>query len=191
MYNGNYKNDQEHAIELSKYLLDYLNNDMKKGQLISTEMLSEQLSIMFDQKCGIDCLLEKDNETVAGVALRIQQHQDKNWRTFTVRYERSSGAKTEFYKRYMELYGDRMAFYPHYTIQAYYDRGNNLIGCAVAQTKLIYDVITNKGEYDHFNAIYHSGTNVYLQTNRKDNNKFIVVPYDSLIGNGFKELEVA
>lgn len=73
-----------------------------------------------------------------GIACRVQWERD--YRTFTIRISRPSGAETEYQKRLSVLKRrDEGFLYPYWTIQAYLDRpGGTLLSVAVAKTTELY-----------------------------------------------------
>jgi len=98
-YNGDFDNDFETATEFGNIIIPVLNSHLKNNaEVIHTEHLKEIVAQLLDQYSGIDGILKMDNN-IAGVALRVQQHSNKNWGTFTIRYSRSTGTETEYSKR--------------------------------------------------------------------------------------------
>lgn len=171
MYNGEFKNDFNVASELGNILLPVLNKYFKKGNVIHTEHLGESVANLLDKYSGIDGLFISDKD-ISGVALRVQQHSQRNWETFTIRYRRHTGTLTEYEKRKKQIYNsnDRV-FYPHYTCQAYFSGDNILLGGAFCVTKELFDIAI---KYEPFNQC----DTVYIQTNSSDGNTFIVVPFN-------------
>jgi len=172
-YNGNFKNDFDYATELGKKLLPILNSKLKRGYIVETENLNDIVSKWLDIYSGIDGLL-MDEKDVSGIALRIQEHSSKNWETFTIRYERSTGSETEYIKRKRQIY-NKQCFYPHYTCQAYFSNEGELLGGAFCLTKDLYDVLLKNEPFT-----YNKTNNIYLERNNSDNNIFIVVPFKQL-----------
>ena len=65
----------------------------------------------------------------------------KAWDTFTVRFKRKSGAKTEYQKRAEAILNNRGYLYPYLTIQAYLNKrgdATSLLSCGVVKTKDLY-----------------------------------------------------
>lgn len=59
-----------------------------------------------------------------------------NYKTFTIRYRRASGAVTEYAKRLAAIRGNDGALYPYLTIQAYADKREqgHLLSYAIVKT---------------------------------------------------------
>lgn len=120
-----------------------------KGELISTELEGGKLAEIFDTCAGIDAVhVWRGN--VRGVAVRVQW--GNNYKTFTIRYKRHTGAPTEYAKRLAAIRGNDGALYPYLTIQAYADKRNNgsLLGYAVVKTSDLYQYVEgrlNEGGY--------------------------------------------
>jgi hypothetical protein len=175
-YNGNYINDFSVATTMGEMLIEVLNTKFKPSyNLIHTEGLNDFIARLLDKYSGIDALL-KNEKDLAGVALRIQKHSEKNWKTFTIRYSRHTGTETEYEKRKRQIYNSYPSFYPHYTCQAYYSSDNTLLGGAFVPTKDLFDIAK---QYEPFNT----NSTVYIQKNTSDNNTFIVVPFSEFKEN--------
>ncbi len=86
------------------------------GELMQMEGRPDmELATMLDMKAGIDGWNIHTNG-LRGIASRIQAGAD--WRTFTIRESRDSGAETEFEKRKRAIESNEW-LYPAITIQAY------------------------------------------------------------------------
>lgn len=84
-------------------------------KIFSVECYTDkEIAVFLDTLAGIDAWARTNNE-VRGIALRVQPI--KCWETFTIRYSRPSGAKTEYFKRVKAI--ESGALYPYYTLQAY------------------------------------------------------------------------
>lgn len=93
-----------------------------------------------DQLAGID-LWYFNSLGVRGIANRIQ-FGDKNWKTFTIRKNRESKAKTEYEKRSNAIKKEWL--YPVLTIQGYFnEQTNKILGFAIAKTKDVLWMIDN------------------------------------------------
>lgn len=107
--------------------------------LTQVEGKNNEVCKMLDISCGVDYLLHSEKSAlVLGIASRIQY--DKNYRTFTVRKERESGALTEYEKRKQAI--SIGAIYPYYTMQAYMN-DNKVSGLAITKTADLIDFIKN------------------------------------------------
>lgn len=113
------------------------------GEIIAVESVADKgMATMLDQRSGIDAWHLSQDGRVRGVASRVQW-TDKPWNTFTVRYSRDSGAKTEYEKRKLDIESDAGWLYPHITVQAYIAgskaSGGELLSVAVIKTKSLID----------------------------------------------------
>lgn len=109
------------------------------GEIIPVESVADKgMATMLDQRSGIDAWHLSQDGRVRGVASRVQW-TDKPWNTFTVRYSRDSGAKTEYEKRKIDIESDAGWLYPHMTVQAYIGgdktSGGDLLSVAVIKTR--------------------------------------------------------
>lgn len=118
-----------------------------KGDLIDIETKDTHLAKMFDQYAGIDAIQVVNNQLRA-VAIRVQW--GKSWDTFTIRYKRKSGTKTEYQKRAEAILNDRGYLYPYLTIQAYLDKrgeATRILSCGVVKTKDLYQYMFKNMPY--------------------------------------------
>jgi hypothetical protein len=172
MYTGEFFNDFGVASELGNKILPVLNERLKRGEVIHTEHLNEIVAKMLDIYSGIDAIFKHETE-IAGVALRVQQHSERNWETFTIRYSRNTGAETEYKKS-----KNNNQFYPHYTCQVYMGKDNCLIGGGFCLTKDLFDIAAS---YEPFVTKLPGLTlrlpPVYVNVNASDGNTFVVVPF--------------
>ena len=112
-----------------------------KGDLVNIETNDSQLANMFDQYSGVDAF-QIINKQLRGVAIRVQW--GNAWNTFTIRFKRSSGTKTEYQKRCEAIFTDVGYLYPYLTIQAYLDtRGEatRILSCCAIKTKDLYQYL--------------------------------------------------
>lgn len=146
-----------------------------KGDLISIELENAKLSKMFDQYSGIDAFQLIDNK-LRSVALRMQKCQNRAWDTFTIRYKRSTGARTEYEKRTEAVFSDKGFMYPYLTIQAYYnDDTSSLLSFGVVKTEDLYKYIVM------------NMPNIKKRT-VSDGNEMLVVSFKELKNKGVKIL---
>lgn len=141
MYN-HWKVDLSDSVKAISKIKDTILPNLISGEIISIEETQNEILLMFDKYSGID-YLRKDNNGLQGIASRVQfgKEDDKApiaWNTFTIRYERDSGAKTEYEKRMYQI--KHGYFYPAYTLQAYFDnrKDMNLLSVAVVKTVELY-----------------------------------------------------
>lgn len=117
------------------------------GELIPTETLyKNEIFKKLDIHSGIDAWQLNSIHGIRGIASRVQWG-NMAWNTFTIRYVRSSGAKTEYEKRLWAVKSNGGWIYPYYTVHAYInERGGNgtLMSAAITKTKDLY-IFTEKG----------------------------------------------
>ncbi len=154
------------------------------GKLIPMEgKVDSNLAQLFDLNSGIDCWHFSANGQMRGIASRIQW-TDRNWKTFTVRYSRKSGTRTEYDKRIEAIrdFDARGWLYPFLTVQAYIcppRRYGDLIDVAIVKTSDLIDVCT--GILESADGFAQAG-----QINETSNAKFICVNWDWLKANGYQ-----
>lgn len=135
---------------------DEILSEIGGGVLFDIENENSNLSKILDVNTGIDAL-HILNGRIRGMAIRVQWGE--NYGTFTVRYKRTSGAKTEYEKRIDAIKNGWM--YPFYTVQAYMD-GKKCVNFAIVKTSDMYafirdcpeQVIEEQNRYDG-NLFYH------------------------------------
>jgi len=88
------------------------------GEIVPVESVADKgMATMLDQRSGIDAWHLSTDKQVRGIASRVQWGTP--WDTFTVRYSRDSGAKTEYEKRKNDINSSSGWLYPHLTVQAF------------------------------------------------------------------------
>ena len=146
---NNWKKDLSDSAKAIRSIQHTVLPTLISGKLHSVESSGNALLLMMDQSSGIDYIRE-DNKGLQGVASRVQFGSD--FRTFTIRAERHSGAKTELQKRREQIAGGY--FYPAFTLQAYFSGRKDLImkSIAVIETTSLYDFIEKHPEkvYERF-----------------------------------------
>lgn len=143
------------------------------GELIVIEgKTDDEIAQMFDTCASID-IVRKDERGLAGVASRIQFGH--NWRTFTIRLQRDSGARTEYDK--LAYAYDNHLLCPKFTYQAYIENGV-LTGLAVTETANLLDYIAKCNP-----KVRHTGSSQIGQAS------FYVCPWDDMRSKGYKVLE--
>lgn len=110
-----------------------------KFAVIENPRGTDSLRIHLDTLAGIDAYQYWDRG-IRGIAARVQQG---NFRTFTVRENRPTGAKTELEKRLFALHNkDRGCIISYWTLQAYMTRGyGKLLSVGLAKTEEFYQYI--------------------------------------------------
>ncbi len=167
--------DMKDANNLFTTFIDEIAGKLQ-GKLVSTELEGGKLAEIFDTYAGIDAVhVWRGN--VRGVAVRVQW--GKNYKTFTIRYKRHTGAPTEYHKRIAAIKGANGALYPYLTIQAYADKrnGGRLLGYAVAKTAGMYEYIEKRLSEGGYWEQAH--TNIC-----PEGNTFLWVSFDELIEAG-------
>ncbi|MCP4665219.1 MAG: hypothetical protein GY849_02545 [Deltaproteobacteria bacterium] len=111
-----------------------------KGDLTDIETKDSELANMFDRYSGIDAI-QVFNKQMRGVAIRVQW--GVNYKTFSIRFSRKSGAKTEYQKRTKAIFSNYGYWYPYLTIQIYLDnkKDNNILNIGVVKTLDLYEYI--------------------------------------------------
>jgi hypothetical protein len=112
-----------------------------KGDLHDIETKDSELAKMFDIYSGIDAV-QIVNKQMRGVAIRVQWGSD--FKTFTIRFKRQSGAKTEYEKRSEAIFSDYGFWYPYLTIQMYLkkrDSAPEILSCGIVKTLDLYQYV--------------------------------------------------
>lgn len=141
-----------------------------------------------DMYAGIDAWqIQPSKSRMRGIASRVQKirHGGKPYNSFTVRYERSSGAATEYVKRLAALHDpvDGWAF-PAITVQSYVDeQSGELLAAGGIKTQYLLDYIVNSDEVSYEESRYRGYS---IKTNPQDGNKYIVVFWQALENAGVK-----
>lgn len=108
-----------------------------KNKILKVEDIDEETARLLDLKCGIDyVILYEGIDLCYGIAARVQK--GNNWRTFTIREQRKSGARTEREKREYAI--KHNGIYPKLTIQGYIS-GDEVQGVAIMRTKDLFEYI--------------------------------------------------
>lgn len=140
------------------------------GHFVAVEGVSvDEMAKLLDTLAGIDFWNIHAGVGIRGLATRIQR--GRSWRTFTIRNQRISGARTEYEKRKHAI--ENGMLYPELTLQAYVDNGK-LLSYALAKTTDIMKMIdTGKAQ------IKHTGPAQYGQAS------FFVVKWDDMKKAGY------
>lgn len=154
------------------------------GELIPVEAVSAgEFAKTLDVLAGIDAWqISDDGAAIRGIASRVQW--DQPWNTFTVRFQRTSGAKTEYEKRCWTLaHTDEGWLYPALMSQGYVrqKRTGNLLSAAVARTMDVFDFIHAEPRVDWKTAM-RDGRGWCI--GKTSNATFIVVPWANLVRTG-------
>jgi len=122
-------------------------------------------SLLLDMLTGID-LWQISTMGVKGIASRVQFNS--NYKSFTIRYRRSSGSLTEFIKRTEALYSNSGNILPFYTMQAYVYEPDIFLSGAIIETKDLFDYISSNAH------------DIDTRENRQDDNIFKVAYWDKI-----------
>jgi hypothetical protein len=129
---------------------------------------SNDLGLFLDRSCGFDGIQILPFGVCRAVAFRVQQ-SDKDWSTFTIRMDRSTGNKTEFDKR-LDALRTPGALLPYWTIQAYVSPSGELLSVAAIETESLYLMVDGEVKRG-------SDSVVRIRTNGQDGNSFAVVSW--------------
>ena len=129
--------DMQYSMRHVENALPIIQKLLSGWRVIPVEGQNNTVCQLLDTACGIDYLIysEKYNR-VYGLASRVQY--GRNYRTFTVRKERESGAETEYSKR--EASQNYGSLSPYYTMQMYIENGK-VSGLGVVKTKDLLNFI--------------------------------------------------
>lgn len=115
------------------------------GDIIPIETVTDSgLAHRFDMLSGIDAWQVQENAGIRGIASRVQWGRD--WGTFTIRYSRASGARTEWDK-IRDHNPDDGYIRPHLVVQGYCTKpGGSLIAAYVLRARDLYALATDEHE---------------------------------------------
>ena len=133
----------------------------------SQSQQGEDLALSLDRACGIDGLQILPSGICIGLAHRVQRHPD--YSTWTIRSERTSGARTELAKR-LAAFEVPGALGPYWTVQAYLDPSGALQSVAAIETEILYLVAARE-------LAKGSALVVKEHTNGQDRNRFLSVSW--------------
>ncbi|MBA7579003.1 hypothetical protein ES708_20869 [subsurface metagenome] len=133
-YNTWQKDREDSVIAINKnrhFIIEALGG----GYIYSLEESNHIILRLLDDISGIDIIWKKDNK-VKGIASRVQWEEEP-YDTFTIRYKRKSGARTEYEKR-LQTIGE--SYCPHLTMQMYCNnrKENILESMAIIKTEDLY-----------------------------------------------------
>lgn len=107
-------------------------------RLHATEGQDSPVANDFDTLAGVDYWMTVDDHGMISLASRVQY---VNYTTFTIRFERPTGAETEYQKRCRQYDNDDYEL-PTWTVQAYIDTALGVVrNAAAVRTRELYDVI--------------------------------------------------
>lgn len=145
-----------------------ISNMVGGGRIYPIETVTNDLMTeMLDKYSGIDAWHLSDGRQLRGIASRVQW--GNAWNTFTVRYSRDTGSKTEYEKRKTDIDSGSGWLYPHLTVQAFVDgdkkSNGDLLSVAVIKTASLIDAcskIVAKQVPDRCGGIRRTGNAVFI-----------------------------
>jgi len=144
--------------DISKFLQEINKLTGNGKDLIEIESSENPILKMFDKYAGVDAIQVGKDGSLRGVAVRVQY--GRSWNTFTIRYRRSSGTKTEYEKRLDAIRHDKM--YPQLTVQCYLSTDKQkILSAAWIKTKDLYRQIIKYPDIQKFNSAGEDG-NIFL-----------------------------
>jgi hypothetical protein len=115
-----------------------------KGELMPIESIKDSsVAKLIDMRSGIDAFHLSENNSIRGMACRVQFLEPGKgfFKTFTIRRTRPSGALTEYAKRKNDIESNSGWLYPYLTVQGYVTKGESpsLIAAAITKTEALID----------------------------------------------------
>jgi hypothetical protein len=167
-FNKAYSFYLQHKAEIEKIF--------KQNKLLNIENNSTELARMLDCFAGIDYIvLHKKLKSLFGVASRINFNKNYH-KHVTIRYERSTGTKTEYQKRVDAILSKTNQLYASITMQIDSNEDKNkILRAIVFESDKLYIAIHNNMEVFKANYLREC----------YDGNKFFSIPYEVIqeIGN--------
>lgn len=137
---------------------------------------------IFDKYAGIDAwIIHRGRRMIQAVGSRIQNGCPRPWNTHTIRYQCTSGYKTEF-EKVLNALDDDECLRPHLSIHSYLDEASRLLAIGCINTRSLFTFAAQRlGADDH---LPKRDRRVYVETNSQDGNRFIVVRWHALRSEG-------
>ncbi len=180
--------DFEKANADIQQFLSFINSLTSSGnRIIEIESSDNNILQMFDKYSGVDAIQVTNDNQIRGIAMRVQY--GNAWDTFTIRYKRSSGVKTEYEKRMDAIQNEKM--YPQLTVQCYLSSDSKeVLSVGIIRTKDLYEQIQNK-EIVKYREAAEDG-NIFLYVNWRDLKKLLHYTKDGGLrynsGSGIKRV---
>lgn len=131
------KDMNESSLNFMRLLAPRVKKMLNCEGILKVEDIDEETAKLLDLRCGIDYVgLYEGTDLCYGIAARVQK--SRNWKTFTIREQRKSGAKTEREKREFAI--KHNGIYPNLTIQGYIS-DDEVLGVAIMRTKDLFEYI--------------------------------------------------
>jgi len=123
-----------------------------KVEDVEGQKFEHRIIKILDNFAGIDALEVDPDKGIRGISIRCQWITNRVFNSFTVRYERANGARTEFDKRLLQMISSGGWMYPALTVQAYFKKvdgvkTNQLLTVGLADTRDIYETVVDHGTY--------------------------------------------
>lgn len=126
------------SVNFKNYLEDIALQVLGGGEFEIVEgVTKDKMSRLLDTLAGIDLWHINTKHGIRGVANRVQY--STNYKTFTIRKSRESGARTEYEKRAFAI--EHELLYPVLTLQGYLEKSGEVLGFAIAKTVDIINMI--------------------------------------------------
>jgi len=119
------KDLSDSAYDFKRLSWPIVRNWLGGGELISVETVTDsKFTYQLDILAGIDAWQILQKKGIRGIASRVQwvtknKWDKKPWKSFTQRASRTSGAKTELYKRLNAIKTKEGWLYPEYVVHSY------------------------------------------------------------------------
>jgi len=155
--------DTRRSVVALKVIKDVIKDILEFDRITFLEQELSPSAITLDRIAGIDCLIQK-NGVLKGMATRVQWCTDA-YNTFTIRYKRDTGNKTEYAKRTDQI-NTEGSIYPFWMLQAYFSRTGNFMSVGIIETKKLYKYIEDNMDK--------------IEVRNTENASFIVVRWDNL-----------
>lgn len=151
--------------------LKVINESTKDGEkIISTENIDNEILKLFDKCSGIDAIQITKDAQIRTMAIRVQF--GNVWNTFTIRFKRHTGAKTEYEKRLEAIQNEKL--YPNLTLQCYLSLDlKEILSYGLIFTKDLYNQIQNKPEIVNYKTATEDG-NIFMFISFYDLDKILI-----------------
>ena len=155
--------------------LKAINESTRSGErIISIENSGNEILNLFDKYSGIDAIQITKDAQIRTMAIRVQF--GRAWNTFTIRFKRHTGAKTEYEKRLDAIKNEKL--YPNLTLQCYLSLDlKEILSYGLIFTKDLYSQIQNKSGIVNYRSASEDG-NIFLFVNFYDLDKILI--YENL-----------
>jgi hypothetical protein len=148
-----------------------INDSTNQGEkIISVENSDNKIISLFDQYSGIDAIQITKDKQIRTMAIRVQF--GNAWNTFTIRFKRHTGTKTEYEKRLDAIQNEKL--YPNLTLQCYLSLDfKEILSYGLIFTKDLYKQIQDKPDIVDYRSAAEDG-NVFLFVSFYDLDKILI-----------------